>query len=369
MSSANLKQLTAAIQSQGVHLNHQAKQMASLQQGFDRNGGKTGRFERFTLKFYPQHSPVTEAKLHSWSCTSLNRWKCGQQPSGPRVRLPARLSKGNPSALDKPTSSDWERARELCTIRQGRESVNDYAIHFCMMATDCGWNTVALMEIFLKGHPQQIFSYLWTFPVTYTLSLPWWWELMDSKIAITNLHYWPSTALPATLSPTALSFANKDPNHLCSTEFPLRKLTTNTTQGRSQNVGGASSTQEQTRTRIQDLRLRTEPLSWPLEAKALNFPLPGHPPDRHHKSLTFHVFQSGISCTKSCETAEFMNAHVTSATEGADSDSSGVLDWYQDLKVVFNKAKMTSLSPYLPYDCPIELNPGSHSQGENLCYL
>lgn len=39
-------------------------------------------------------------------------------------------------------SSDWERARELCTIRQGRKSVNIYTKCFHALATDSWWNTV-----------------------------------------------------------------------------------------------------------------------------------------------------------------------------------------------------------------------------------
>lgn len=32
---------------------------------------------------------------------------------------------------------------------------------------------------------------------------------------------------------------------------------------------------------------------------------------------------------------------------------------YHDLKEVFNKIKATSLPPHRPYDCAIDLNPGS----------
>lgn len=41
-----------------------------------------------------------------------------------------------------PFSSDREKARELSSIRQGADSVSDYAICFRTLATDRGWNAV-----------------------------------------------------------------------------------------------------------------------------------------------------------------------------------------------------------------------------------
>lgn len=49
-----------------------------------------------------------------------------------------------------------------------------------------------------------------------------------------------------------------------------------------------------------------------------------------------------------------------SPTQGLDyPDLAKILDCYLDLKEVFNKAKMTALPPHRPYDCPIDLLPGS----------
>uniref|UniRef100_A0AAQ4R0Q4 Gypsy retrotransposon integrase-like protein 1 n=1 Tax=Gasterosteus aculeatus aculeatus TaxID=481459 RepID=A0AAQ4R0Q4_GASAC len=55
-----------------------------------------------------------------------------------------------------PGATDRERARELSDIKQGGESVCDYAIHFRTMATESGWNTAALYDVFLKGLSDQI---------------------------------------------------------------------------------------------------------------------------------------------------------------------------------------------------------------------
>ena len=55
-----------------------------------------------------------------------------------------------PSGVD-PVSSSREKAQELSTLKQGKNSVCDYAIHFRMLAAESGWNNTALYDIFLKG--------------------------------------------------------------------------------------------------------------------------------------------------------------------------------------------------------------------------
>lgn len=58
------------------------------------------------------------------------------------------------AALQKvfePLCSDREKARELSWIRQGREAVSDYAVRFRTLASESGWNSTALYDVFLKG--------------------------------------------------------------------------------------------------------------------------------------------------------------------------------------------------------------------------
>ena len=50
-----------------------------------------------------------------------------------------------------PTLSHRERARKLSSIKQGKDSVCDYAIRFRTLAADSGWNDTALYDVFLKG--------------------------------------------------------------------------------------------------------------------------------------------------------------------------------------------------------------------------
>jgi len=50
-----------------------------------------------------------------------------------------------------PVAADREKARQLCGLRQGKNTVCDYAILFRTLAAESGWNTTALYHVFLKG--------------------------------------------------------------------------------------------------------------------------------------------------------------------------------------------------------------------------
>uniref|UniRef100_A0A8P4GTJ9 Gypsy retrotransposon integrase-like protein 1 n=1 Tax=Dicentrarchus labrax TaxID=13489 RepID=A0A8P4GTJ9_DICLA len=74
-----------------------------------------------------------------------------------------------------PTTSGRETARKLSSIRQGKDSVSDYAIRFRTLATDSGWNSTALYDAFIKGLADSIQDLL------VPLDLP---EDLDSLIAL-----------------------------------------------------------------------------------------------------------------------------------------------------------------------------------------
>ena len=50
-----------------------------------------------------------------------------------------------------PVTTERENARQLSGLRQGRESVCDYAVRFRTLAAESGWNDTALYDVFLKG--------------------------------------------------------------------------------------------------------------------------------------------------------------------------------------------------------------------------
>ena len=53
-----------------------------------------------------------------------------------------------------PVTTDRERAGELSGLRQGSESVCDYAIRFRTLSAESGWNATALYDVFLKGESE-----------------------------------------------------------------------------------------------------------------------------------------------------------------------------------------------------------------------
>lgn len=54
-------------------------------------------------------------------------------------------------AVFDPVATDREKAQELSRLKQGGDSVCDYAIRFRTLATESGWNATALYDTFLKG--------------------------------------------------------------------------------------------------------------------------------------------------------------------------------------------------------------------------
>ncbi|RVE72612.1 hypothetical protein OJAV_G00039140 [Oryzias javanicus] len=74
-----------------------------------------------------------------------------------------------------PVSTGRDKARELTVIRQGGDSVCDYAIRFRTLAAESGWNSVALYDVFMKGLALRIQEQL------VPLDLP---QNLDSLIAL-----------------------------------------------------------------------------------------------------------------------------------------------------------------------------------------
>ena len=49
------------------------------------------------------------------------------------------------------SASGREAARALLGLRQGNRRVTDYAIEFRTLSVECGWNTAALTDAFVRG--------------------------------------------------------------------------------------------------------------------------------------------------------------------------------------------------------------------------
>lgn len=97
-------------------------------------------------------------------------------------------------------------------------------------------------------------------------------------------------------------------------------------------------------------------LSTPAQPVILGFPWLC----RHNPNIdwtTSSIREWGETCQQTCLRTHFL-ASASSVPEPAP-DLTRVPETYHDLKEVFNKAKATSLPPHRPYDCAIDLLPGT----------
>uniref|UniRef100_A0A8P4GD59 Retrotransposon gag domain-containing protein n=1 Tax=Dicentrarchus labrax TaxID=13489 RepID=A0A8P4GD59_DICLA len=388
-----------------------------------------------------------------------------------------------------PTTSGRETARKLSSIRQGKDSVSDYAIRFRTLATDSGWNSTALYDAFIKGLAESIQDLL------VPLDLP---EDLDSLIALAvrtdhrlterkrdksqatvfldhargrpspASHGWrdsirSSSPVPRRATPPSYS---EEPMQLgrakLSAEERRRRrlqegrcfycgqghlLAACPVKGRAHQLekgfwvshSSTSDSPSHSLTDIQvkhhditvslgvlidsgadesfmdwdfaqKLNVKTEPLSLPLEASALDGsfifkvthvtePVEVTIED-HHELMSFHLMHSaqhplilgfpwlkrhnphidwcsgkvmgwgrpgvgaGLDLNKKVEIGVVADLNSASVLPHTDlkvdrPDLTSIPSCYHDLGEVFLKSKAMSLPPHRPYDCPIELIPGA----------
>lgn len=95
----------------------------------------------------------------------------------------------------------------------------------------------------------------------------------------------------------------------------------------------------------------------PLEPLILGIPwLAQHNPQIHWGSGK--ILSWGTTCLSSLKSA-VVPSEPQESLETDFPDISKVPSCYLDLKEVFNKARATSLPPHRPYDCTIDLLPGT----------
>lgn len=81
------------------------------------------------------------------------------------------------SKIFQTASPGWEAAHSLMSLHQGHHSVTDYAIKFCTLAADSGWNNSALTDTFLSGLSHKIKDQFISLDIPHNL---------DGVIALTN---------------------------------------------------------------------------------------------------------------------------------------------------------------------------------------
>lgn len=86
----------------------------------------------------------------------------------------------------------------------------------------------------------------------------------------------------------------------------------------------------------------------------------GHPWLLHHNPHLDWSTGTVLSWGPTCHVTCFVQSSPDPILESQDPlDLSQVPSQYHDLKAVFNKKKATSLPPHRPYDCAIDLLPGT----------
>ena len=365
-----------------------------------------------------------------------------------------------------PVSSDREKARELMGIKQGTNTVCDYAILFRTLAAESGWNSAALFDFFLKGLAAPIRELL------VPLDLP---SDLDSLIALAirtdnrlrELHpsarsrpggigrfltaSAPEIPLPSGPRPYFPTPGGEEPMQLGRARLSREERQRRQQEGRcfycgetghlvavcparrSTRVSNSQISRPASRsltnikiichavaTEIRvlidsgadasfmdwglakRLELKTELLEKTIKAKDLNGndlftvthatePVEIHLQD-HQECMKFFLINSsshalilgfpwllrhnphidwrsgeilgwGKDCESRCiDSREVTRLNIVSADSPADPeypDLSSVPSCYLHLKEVFNKSKALSLPPHRPYDCVIDLIPGS----------
>ncbi len=67
----------------------------------------------------------------------------------------------------------------------------------------------------------------------------------------------------------------------------------------------------------------------------------------------------GLSCHVKCLVSAMPVVSSVSVFQEEPGDLSGVPEEYHDLQAVFSRSRAASLPPHRPYDCSIDLVPGS----------
>ena len=102
----------------------------------------------------PQAFPTERAKVAFMISHLTGRAKAWASAEWSRNSTACETIAGFQTALTRtvdPVCSSREKAQELSTLRQGKDSVCDYAIHFHTLAAESGWNNAALYDVFLRG--------------------------------------------------------------------------------------------------------------------------------------------------------------------------------------------------------------------------
>ena len=125
-----------------------------------RYSGEPGRCKTFLtecdmhFEFSPQHFLTDRSKVGFMISNLGGRaqvWATAEWDRDSRICQTLQEFKQAMRRTFDPVGTDRDTARQLCGLRQGKDSVSDYAIRFRTLAAESDWNSRALYDTFFKG--------------------------------------------------------------------------------------------------------------------------------------------------------------------------------------------------------------------------
>ncbi|KAG1927362.1 retrotransposable element [Pimephales promelas] len=240
-----------------------------------------------------------------------------------------------------------EASRLLSSLRQGRRSVSDFSIEFQTLATTCGWNQPALVARFLEGLSSELREEILIREVPARLD-----ELIQLAIRVEkrfDLRRRARRMEPVLGStPTAGSVIpapSPDPE-------PMQ-------------LGGLRiSPKERERRLVNRLCMYCAApdhfaLSCPWSSSSVSCSAMIDSGAEGNFVDEEWARQQGIPLIYLKHSTPLLALDGSSLPREEAGDLSGVPEEYHDLREVFSRSRATSLPPHRPYDCGIELLPGT----------
>ncbi|KAI2657474.1 Transposon Tf2-9 polyprotein [Labeo rohita] len=283
-------------------------------------------------------------------------------------------------------------------LRQGNRSVTDYSIEFRTLAAECGWNSEAQWDMFLYGLSDFIKDEI------YSLELPTGVDsLIDLAIRVDTrlqrrgqrtplgLPVTPQGHFSSFPGETVLSLPDPEPMQMGRSRLSQQEKQRRRERGLCLYCGAAGHIAAQCPVKASTRQLKLHSLAYDCEAlvdsgeegnfldinlaHSLKIPkvelsqpisvvaLNGQPlPSVTHTTVSLRLITSG----NHSENIDFLLTDSPSAPVvlghpwlNEHMDLSNVPCEYLDLKGVFSKSRAASLPPHRPYDCAIDLLPGT----------
>ena len=134
-----------------------------------RYSGEPGRCKTFLtecdmhFEFSPQHFLTDRAKVGFIISNLGGRAQTWATAEWGRNSTICQILQGFQQAIRRtfdPVGNDRDTARQLCGLRQGKDTVSDYAIRFHTLAAESDWNSRSLYDTFFKGLNESILERL-----------------------------------------------------------------------------------------------------------------------------------------------------------------------------------------------------------------